>query len=272
MVGNVVTLRDKLNWFEQKPLLGKGIVVTRAREQASTIANDLAALGAHVIQFPTIEIHPMPDYAEVDESIKKLNTYQWLVFTSVNGVKHFWKRLALQKLDSRSLHGIKVAAIGPATAEILREKGINPDFIPEKYVAEGVVEGMLALGMKGQNILLPRAKEAREVLPDALREAGANVTVLPIYETKPAGARKEEVLEELENGRIHCITFGSSSTVDNFISLVPVETLKKYPNVKLAAIGPITAKTMQKHGLDCHIQPEDFTIPALVDELKTYFG
>ncbi len=272
IVGNVVTLRDKLNWFEQKPLLGKGIVVTRAREQASTIAHDLADLGAHVIQFPTIEIYPMPDYTEVDASIKKLNSYQWLVFTSVNGVKHFWKRLSLHNLDSRCLHGIKVAAIGPATAEVLREQGINPDFIPAQYVAEGVVEGMLALGMKGQNILLPRAKEAREVLPDALRKAGANVDVLPIYETKPAAARKEEVLEELKNGRIHCITFGSSSTVDNFLSLIPVETLKQYPQVKLAAIGPITAKTMQKHGLECHIQPKDFTIPALVDELKTFFG
>ncbi len=272
VVGNVVTLRDKLNWFEQKPLLGKGIVVTRAREQASTIATDLAELGAHVIQFPTIEIHPLSDYTAVDAHIKKLNTYQWLVFTSVNGVKHFWKRLELHKLDSRCLHGIKVAAIGPATAQILRERGIEADFVPAQYVAEGVVEGMLALGMKGQNILLPRAMEAREVLPEALRKAGANVDVLPIYETKPAGARKEEVLEELGNGRIHCITFGSSSTVDNFLSLIPVETIKQYPDVKLAAIGPITAKTMQKHGLDCHIQPEEFTIPGLIEELKTFFA
>ncbi len=274
VVGNVVSLRDKLNWFEQKPLLGKGIVVTRAREQASGLAHSLAELGAHVIQFPTIEIHDLDDYTDVDAHLAELDSYQWLVFTSVNGVKHFWKRLAKHGLDSRVLgkgEGKKIAAIGPATADILREKGIEPDFIPEKYVAEGVVEGMLKLGMQGQKILLPRAKEAREVLPDALRAAGATVHVLPIYETKPAGARKDEVLEELEAGRIHCITFGSSSTVDNFLSLVDVATLKQYPQVKLASIGPVTTKTLLGHGLACDIQPQDYTIPALVDRLVEYF-
>ncbi len=268
VVGHVVTLRDKLNWFEQKPLLGKGIVVTRAREQASGLAKSLSDLGAHVLQFPTIEIHDLPDYTEVREHMGKLNEYQWLVFTSVNGVKYFWKELALQKKDSRALNAIKVAAIGPATADALRERGIEPDFVPERYVAEGVVEGMLALGMKGQKILLPRAKEAREVLPEELRKAGATVHVLPIYETKPAGARKDEVLKAMQENQLHCITFGSSSTVDNFISLIPVDTLKKYPNVKLAAIGPITAKTLESYGLPCHIQPKEFTIPALVETLK----
>ncbi len=272
VVGNVVSLRDKLNWYEQKPLLGKGIVVTRAREQASGLAHSLAELGAHVIQFPTIEIYDLEDYSQVDAHIKDLPSYQWLVFTSVNGVKHFWKRLAKHGLDTRALFGKKVAAIGPATAEILRERGLEPDFIPKRYVAEGVVEGMLALGMQGQKILLPRAKEAREVLPEALSAAGAEVHVLPIYETKPAGARKEEVLEELENGRIHCITFGSSSTVDNFLALVDGDTLKKYPQVQLASIGPITAKTLEKHGLPCHIQPEEFTIPALVESLVEKFS
>ncbi len=275
VVGHVVSLRDKLNWFEHKPLLGKGIVVTRAREQASGLAHTLAELGAHVIQFPTIEIYDLDEYSEVDAAIKDLANYQWLVFTSVNGVKHFWKRLTKHGLDSRALgtgQGKKVAAIGPATADILREKGIEPDFIPEKYVAEGVVEGMLKLGMQGQNILLPRAKEAREVLPDALREAGANVHVLPIYETRPAGARKEEVLEELAAGRIHSITFGSSSTVDNFLALVDKETLEKHPEVQLASIGPVTTKTLEKHGLPCHIQPEEYTIPALVEVLVDYFA
>ena len=272
VIGHVVTLRDKLNWYEQKPLLGKGIVVTRAREQASGLANTLAELGAHVIQFPTIEIHDLENYNEVDAHINKLDEYQWLVFTSVNGVKHFWKRLQKHNLDTRALYGKKISAIGPATADILREKGIEPDFIPERYVAEGVVEGMLALGMQGQNILLPRAREAREVLPEALRKAGARVDVLPIYETKPAGARKDEVLADLEAGRVHCITFGSSSTVDNFISLVDVETLKKYPNVQFASIGPITTKTLESYGLPCHIQPDEYTIPALVETLVEKFS
>ena len=268
VVGGVVTLRDRLNWFEQKPLLGKGVVVTRAREQASGLAASLADLGADVIQFPTIDIHPLDNYAQADKAVTNLHSYQWLVFTSVNGVKYFWQRMALQNCDSRHIHGLKVAAIGPATADALRERGIEPDFIPERYVAEGIVEGMLKLGMKGQNILLPRAREAREVLPEELQKAGATVHVLPIYETRPAGAKKDVVLERIQEGRLHCVTFGSSSTVDNFLSLIPAETLRKHPEVKLAAIGPVTAKTLEKHGLKCDMQPEDFTIPALVDELK----
>lgn len=268
VVGGVVSLRDRLNWFEQKPLLGKGVVVTRAREQASGLAAQLADLGADVIQFPTIDIHELDDYTRVDKTIAHMHDYQWLVFTSVNGVKHFWKRMAKQHLDSRALHGLKVAAIGPATADALRERGIDPDFIPERYVAEGVVEGMLKLGMKGQAILLPRAREAREVLPEELQKAGAVVDVLPVYETRPAGAKKDVVLERLAEGRLHCITFGSSSTVENFLSLIPAETLRQHPEVQLAAIGPVTAKTLEKHGLPCHIQPAEFTIPALVEELK----
>lgn len=269
VVGGVVSLHDKLNWFEQKPLLGKGIVVTRAREQASGLAALLADLGAEVVQFPTIEIQPLDDYSEIDQAIAQRASYQWLVFTSVNGVKYFWQRLHYAGLDSRALGGLKVAAIGPATADILREQGIQPDFIPERYVAEGIVEGLLALGMAGQKVLLPRAREAREVLPDDLRAAGAVVDVVPVYVTVPALARREQVLDMLEQGRIHCVTFGSSSTVENFLSTIPLEILKKYPAVRLAAIGPITAKTLEKHGLPCDIQPKEYTIPALVEALKT---
>lgn len=268
VVGGVVNLHDRLNWFEQKPLLGKGVVVTRAREQASGLAAALRELGADVIQFPTIDIQPLADYAAVDASIDALPTYDWVVFTSVNGVKHFWNRLAVKGLDSRVLAGRKVAAIGPATADKLREKGIEPDFIPEKYVAEGVVEGMLARGMGGKRVLLPRAREAREVLPEELRKAGATVDVLPVYETVPSNTRKDDVLQRMADGEIHCVTFGSSSTVDNFFSLVPVDLVKAHPEVKLACIGPVTCKTLEGYGLDCHIQPEDYTIPALVEELK----
>lgn len=268
VVGGVASLRDKLNWFEKKPLLGKGIVVTRAREQASGLAAMLTELGADVVQFPTIDIRPLDDYAAVDAAIARLQTYQWLVFTSVNGVKWFWRRLAAAGRDSRALHGLKIAAIGPATADALGERGVSPDFIPKKYVAEGVVEGMLALGVAGQRILLPRAREAREVLPDELRAAGATVDVLPVYETRPAGARKDDVLERMAQGRIHCVAFGSSSTVDNFLSLIPAQRLKERPEVKLAAIGPVTARTLARHGLSCDIQPEEYTIPALVEALR----
>jgi len=268
VVGGVVSLHDRLNWFEKKPLLGRGVVVTRAREQASGLANMLAELGAEVIQFPTINISPLADYSKVDTLVEKLGGYDWLIFTSVNGVRHFWRRLAVCGKDSRAFGGRKVAAIGPATADELRARGIEPDFIPETYVAEGVAEGLLGLGVAGKRVLVPRAKEAREVLPDELRKAGAIVDILPVYQTLPADARREDVLELLREGRIHCVTFGSSSTVDNFLSLIPAGILRAYPQVQLAAIGPITKKTLERHGLACHIMPEEYTIPALVESLK----
>lgn len=277
VVGGVVSLHDELNWFEKLPLLGKGVVVTRAREQASDSAARLAALGADVIQFPTIDIVPLPDYSLVRQAIADLKKYHWVIFTSVNGVRHFWMQLAACGLDSRSLGGRRVAAIGPATAEALRKRGVEPDFIPEKFVAESIAAGLIARctadgarkgeGLRGVKMLLPRAAVARDVLPLTLAEAGATVDVLPVYETVPSQARREEVLEKLVGGEIHCITFGSSSTVENFLSLIPAETLRDHPEVKLACIGPVTAATLEKAGLPCHIQPEDYTIPGLVAEM-----
>ncbi|MEZ6853750.1 uroporphyrinogen-III C-methyltransferase [Halodesulfovibrio aestuarii] len=268
VVGNVVKLRDELNWFEQLPLRGKGVVVTRAREQASGMAKSLTKLGANVIQFPTIKIDPLADYSEVHAAIKALNEYEWVIFTSVNGVKHFWNQLAVLGLDTRALGASKIAAIGPATADILREKGIEPDFIPEKYVAEGVVKGLLERGMDGSKVLLPRAKVAREVLPEELRKAGAQVDILPVYETRPAEEQREEVLELLKSGELSCVTFGSSSTVENFFDLVSPDLIKEHRgHVKLASIGPITTKTLERFGFTPDIEPEDYTIPALVDAL-----
>lgn len=272
VVGGVVSLHDKLNWFERKPLLGKGVVVTRAREQASGLAAQLAELGADVVQFPTIAIRPLDDYSELDTIVAAIaegDAYHWLIFTSVNGVRFFWRRLLRAGWDARILGGVRVAAIGPATAAALRERGIVPDFVPDRYVAESVAQGLLERGVAGRRVLLPRAREAREVLPDVLRKAGALVDVIPVYETVPAAVRREDVLERLAEGRIHCVTFGSSSTVENFLSLIPADTLRRYPDVKLAAIGPITAATLGKHGLPCDIRPEEFTIPALVEALKT---
>ena len=272
VVGKVCSLHDQLGWFEQRPLFGRSVVVTRAREQASGLAQELVQLGADVIQCPTIEISPLPDYAELDAAIDRLSEYAWLIFTSVNGVRWFWKRLEAAGKDSRALGLCRVAAIGPATAEALEARGIRPDFIPECYVAEGVVEGLLARGkVDGVRMLLPRAAKAREVLPDELRKAGARVDVISAYETIPAAARKDEVLERMQAGTLDCVTFGSSSTVENFLSLIPAETLRAHPEVRLAAIGPVTAKTLEAHGLPCHIMPEEYTIPALVQALVSHY-
>lgn len=272
VVGHVVKLKDKLDWFEKRPLFGRTVVVTRAREQASDSAALFARRGARVIQFPTIRIAPMPDYTELDEALKRLSRYQWVVFTSVNGVRFFKERLAKQRLDARALGGVRVAAIGPATAEAVKGMGIVPDLVPATYVAESVAESMIALGVKGSRILLPRARVAREELPAALRKAGALVDVLAAYETLPFHENKAQVMEALEAGRLDCVTFGSSSTARNFLAAIPVEELKKYPGVRFAAIGPVTAKTMESLGLHPDIQPETFSIPALVDAVCDAFA
>lgn len=266
VVGEVVGLRDKLNWFEKRPLLGQGVVVTRSREQASDLVVHLESLGACCFEFPTIEIAPMPDRAPIKAAVARLSEYDWLVFTSVNGVRLFWDVLREQGLDARALAKNKVAAIGPATAQGLAERGIAADFVPEKYVAEDVLQGLLARGAAGKRILIPRAQEAREMLPDELRKAGAQVEVLPVYQTLPVASGAEDLLAALENGEIHYVTFTSSSTVTNFLAMITPERFAAYrPKLRLACIGPVTERTLAANGFQGDIQPEDYTIPALVD-------
>lgn len=275
VVGRVVSLAGKLDWFSEKPLLGKTIAVTRSREQASEISEKLVGLGAAVIECPGIEISPLSDYSACDSALERLPEYSWLIFTSVNGVKYFWQRLAHSGRDSRSLGACKVAAIGPATAHSLISMGIRPDLVPATYVAEAVAEALIkteAGKLAGKKILLPRAASARMVLPDALAQAGAIVDVVPVYETRPAKSDMAEVVSLLEAGKLDCVTFGSSSTVTNFLDLLPAGLLARHPEARLAVIGPITATTLEKHGLKAHIQPSHYTIPALVDAIVQNFS
>jgi uroporphyrinogen III methyltransferase/synthase len=270
IVGEVVVLHDKLNWFERRPLSGKGIVVTRAREQASDSAALLAEMGADVLQFPTIEIAPLTDYSGARAAVGGMSGYDLIIFTSVNGVRYFWEQLRSLGLDARALAGVTVAAIGPATAGGLSERGIISDIVPKKYVAEDVARSILdryGQAIVGLRALLPRAREARDVLPEILAGAGAVVEVLPVYETRPSRQGMDEVLTRLEAGEIHCVVFASSSTVTNFLSCIPVELCRRHPQLKFACIGPITAATLEKAGLRCHIQPAEYTIPALIREL-----
>ncbi len=265
VIGHVATLREKLGWFERQPLFGKTIVVTRAREQASSSAALFSRLGARVLQFPAIRIEPLPSYEELDRAIARLSSFRWIIFTSANGVRFFKDRMDALGLDARAFAGVSLAAIGPATARALAGMGLHADFVPDSYVAESVAQGLLAGDMTGVRVLIPRAMEARDVLPKALREAGASVDVVPSYRTVPSSEGKEEVLEALESGGIDCVTFGSSSTVRNFLAAVGAETMKRHPEVRLAAIGPVTAQALRDAGFEADIQPEEFTIPALVD-------
>ncbi len=268
IVGGVCELAEKLAWFEKRPLFGRGVVVTRAREQASDLSRLIREMGGCVYEFPTIAVGPVADDEPIEKAVLGLAAYDWLVFTSVNGVRYFWDKLAKLYLDARALAGIQVAAIGPATAEELKKRGIIPDFVPEKYVAESIVEGMLALGVAGKRVLIPRAREAREVLPEELAKAGATVEILPVYETTLAQEDPSEILDALERGALHFLTFTSSSTVHNFFKLVePEEISKRRAELKIACIGPVTAKTLSGYGFEPDIQPEDYTIPALAQAL-----
>jgi uroporphyrinogen III methyltransferase/synthase len=275
VIGDVVALRKDLNWFEERPLFGKRIVVTRAREQASDFVARLSGLGAECMEFPTIEVIPPLSWKKLDRAIGNLERYQWLVFTSVNGVRYFFDRLRDAGQDARNLKGIRIAAIGPKTADRIRDEGVRPDLVPEEYRAEAVVEALRKQGVKGSRVLLPRASEAREVLPQQLEDMGAAVEVVEAYRTvKPEGA-KDEVRAILEKGGIHMVTFTSSSTVNNFIEMFEGEReglLKWMEKVAVACIGPVTAKTAQDKGLSVRVMAPEYTIEALTGAIVEYFS
>ena len=267
VVGDVVGLRDELNWFETKPLFGKRIVVTRAREQASGFLQELASLGADCIQFPTIEIIPPDSWEPLDTAISDLESYQWLLFTSVNGVKYFLKRLYSSGKDVRDLKGIKIGAIGPKTADQWHQLGIKPDLIPDEYRAEAVVEAFKKWDTQGVRILVPRAAKAREILPDQLRKMGAQVDVVDAYKTVSPTENIAGVRDMLEKGTIDMVTFTSSSTVTNFVNMFGSEKQRLtdvwMKRVKIACIGPITADTAKANGFSVDLMPSDYTIEAL---------
>jgi uroporphyrinogen III methyltransferase/synthase len=262
VVGGVATLHDKLAWYEKRALLGKGVVVTRSREQASDLTRLLGAEGACCYEFPAIEIAPLTDVAPVDAAIDSLYDNDWVVFTSANGVDCFFERIDAKGLDARAFAGIRIAAIGPATAKKLAERGLRADFIPERFVAESVVEGLLAQDVAGKKVLIPRAREARDVLPEKLAEAGCTVTVLPVYDTRPVDQDPAEIIQAVKNGEIHYVTFTSSSTVKNFFAQIPPEVLKASA-VKTACIGPITAATLAEYGFTPDVNAAAYTVPAL---------
>lgn len=276
VVGEVVNLRDALNWFEKRPLFGKRIMVTRAREQASSFLGALTDLGADCMEFPTIEVVPPKDWDALDQAIEDLEDYQWLLLTSVNGVRFFLKRLEALGKDVRDLKGLKIGAIGPKTAEIWSRFGIKPDLVPEEYRAEAVVDCFRKLGpLKGTKILLPRAAQAREVLPEELKKMGAQVDVVPAYQTIRPDHDTGQLREMLKKGSIDMVTFTSSSTVENFVEMFEVDQphLQQWMSrVTVACIGPITARTAQTKGFSVDLVPSEYTIEAFTDSIVHYFS
>jgi uroporphyrinogen III methyltransferase/synthase len=272
VVGEVVRLREKLNWFETRPLFGRRILVTRPEEQASDFSAELLRYGADPIEFPTIRVVPPEDWAELDKAVSRVGTYDWIIFTSANGVRFFRDRLWAAGKDARALNRVKVCTIGPRTAEAVRQLGVDPDLIPKVYQAEGIVEAMGKLGIRGQRILLPRALQAREVLPEALREMGARVDVVPAYQSVRPTQDLDRIRTYLKKKRISVVTFTSSSTVNHFAQMFdPQELTTLMEGVVVASIGPITAKTVQQVGLTNHVMPDQYTIAALAKAIADYF-
>ena len=273
VVGEVVSLREKLDWFESKPLFGKKVLVTRTLEQAGEFTSILERLGAEPVTFPVIKTTAPPSWGPLDRAISRLNTYDWAIFTSVNGVKYFFERLTKLGYDLRELKGVRICAIGPRTEAAVRELNIRVDLTPAEFKAEAIIDALGKSGIKGKRFLLARALVAREVLPIEIKRLGGRIDVVPAYRTVRPRKAAAELKKLLAEGAIDVIAFTSSSTVVNFMSFFKKDEVPALlSRVKIACIGPITADTARKKGLTVDIMPGDYTIPALADAMAEFFG
>jgi uroporphyrinogen-III synthase len=265
--GAAAERRQQPNWFESLPLFGKRVLVTRPRAQAPLMARLLRQLGAEPIELPAIEIVPNPYPERTRQAIQDLPGYDWVVFTSANGVEIFLDQVLHQGYDVRRFGDAHIAAIGSGTANRLREYSIEADFVPDEFVAEAVVEGLRSREIDGKRVLLPRAEVARDTLPEGLRDIGATVDVVPVYRTIP-GRPEPAILRALDSGEIDIVTFTSSSTVDNLIGMLDGE-IERLSKSRIACIGPITAETARARGLEVSIIPDEYSVPGLIDAICT---
>lgn len=266
LVGEVVELRRRIGWYEQRPLWGRRVAVTRSQGQQGPLAHRLHELGAEVVPLPTIAFEAGPE-APVAAAIARLGAYDRVIFTSANGVDYFLDALYAAGRDPRAFGAARLACIGPATARRLRARGLVADTVPETFVAEGLLDALLEEGIAGQRILIPRAAVAREILPETLRAHGAEVEVLPVYRTVQPPI-DPAALARVVDGEVDLVTFTSSSTVHHFRALFDDATFAAVKgHVGAACIGPITADTAREHGLRIAVVAERYTIPGLVDAL-----
>jgi uroporphyrinogen III methyltransferase / synthase len=273
IIGEVVNLREKLRWFDNRPLFGKGILVTRAADQAGEFGRLLLANGAHVFECPTISIIPPQSYDDLDRAIKSLHCFNWLIFTSFNGVKHFFHRLHALKLDSRALALCKVCAVGPKTRTALAVYGIRADLVPTDYKGEGIVEAFKSMDMAGKTALFPRADRARDIIPKGLAKLGMEVEAPIAYNNVVPEDMPQDILEALEGKRIHCAAFTSSSTIENLAAMVGENRLLHLlEGVRIASIGPITSKACREFGLKVDVEPIEHTVEALTREIVRCFS
>lgn len=277
IVGEVVNLRETMNWFEKKPLLGKRIMVTRTREQASDLVLQLEELGADCVEFATIALEPPDTWEEIDQAVDTINRFDWLLFTSINAIQFFFQRLFARQMDARALCGIKIATVGVATAAELQKYGLKADLLPSKeFTGEGLAETLIGQGAGTSRFLLPRALKANDALPDILRQAGAEVSIAPVYQNVRPKGREAALRQEFLDHAIDMVTFTSSSTFTNFIYMLnpkdDTEMQQLLQGVKIASIGPVTGKAIIKKGLAIDVQPaERYSIATMVQAITEHY-
>ncbi len=277
VVGDVVNLREKLRWYEKKPLFGRRILVTRGHSGGF---EPLEELGAEIIEFHTVRIVPPADSSALDKAIDRADSYDWLIFTSVNGVKFFFRRFFERDRDVRDLKGVRICAVGTKTASEIKTYGIKTDMVPEKFNAEGLVEAFMkdaaarraggGKGLKGVHMLLPRAESAREVFPEKVRELGGEIDVVTAYRAVKPETHGKRLKRFLKEGRISIATFTSAATFNNFMEIMADDALDLLKDVTIAVIGPVTARAVEKAGLTPRIMPDEATVDAMVREIISH--
>lgn len=270
VIGQVVSLRESLRWFDNRPLFGKRVLVTRSRSQASTLSRLLAQEGAEAIELPTISIETTPNPEAMDKALSRLAEFDWVVFTSVNGVEAFFSRLFLLKKDTRSLRNSRICSIGEATSDCLRKYGIIPDLIPKDFSSQGILDSFSSYRIDEAYFLLPRADLAGQELAAELVKRGARVQQVVAYKTVPAQQGADRAKSILKEG-LDIITFTSSSTVRGLVNLVE-GNLNLLKESSIACIGPVTATAAEKAGLKVEVVAQKHTIPGLVQALVERYG
>lgn len=270
IVGGVVDLRSEVRWFDNRPLTGVKVLVTRSRDQASVLSEMLRQEGAEAIEVPTIRIVPMEDHTQLDGAIRSLGKYGWVIFTSANGVEAFFDRVYALGKDSRVLGGLELGVIGPATARALALRGICADLVPSEFASEALVRALEDHDLESISILMPRADIAGDELTEGLTRMGALVDSVAAYRTVPVPESKEMARTLLESGSIDLVTFTSSSTVGNLLGLLDGES-SLLKGVQIACIGPVTAKAVEKAGLGVSVMAQEYTVAGLVSAVKAHF-
>jgi uroporphyrinogen III methyltransferase/synthase len=276
VVGDVVNLREKLKWYEKKPLFGQRILVTR---EHSGGFETLEELGAEIIEFPTIKIVPVKNPGDLDKTISKIAYYNWLIFTSANGVKFFLKRYFEKNRDIRDMKGIKICAIGTKTAAEIQKYGIKVDLVPEEFNAESLIDSLIIKSqgtaaaqdseheLKGVRFLLPRAETAREILPEQIKKLGGDIDVVTVYKTEKPEVHGKRLKRFLKEGKISIATFTSAATFKNFMSIMQEDAKTILKGVAIAVIGPVTAQAVKEAGLNVNIMPKEATTEAMAKEI-----